>query len=239
MEKIIYLCRKLKAFTFDEIFVLAETPKEKLQKILEQLKTENIIKENAQGYVFIKEQANDTLKMVNANPVMLVETGDCNIFKNFKSNTVKNLTMEELEKIPEYNLKKFNKYMNLLKLTNGLYGQKLKAFIAEYNAKNPYEQTSYSSILRRRRGYILKGNSSLISKYGKIKRGWYDDKFYQLFKILYFSKERPSYQQCREAIAEHFNISIEKSPSVMHYRRKLKKEMSPDEVREKRYTICF
>ncbi len=31
MKKIRYLSRKLKAFTFEDIFLLAETPKEKLQ----------------------------------------------------------------------------------------------------------------------------------------------------------------------------------------------------------------
>ena len=32
MEKIIYLSKKLKAFTFDEIFLLAEMEKESLEK---------------------------------------------------------------------------------------------------------------------------------------------------------------------------------------------------------------
>lgn len=34
MGKIIYLSKKLKAFTFDEIFLLAEMEKEKLEKCL-------------------------------------------------------------------------------------------------------------------------------------------------------------------------------------------------------------
>ena len=54
MEKIIYLARKLKAFTFDEIYMLAEMSKEELNLILEKLVSENILKEDAQGYLFIK-----------------------------------------------------------------------------------------------------------------------------------------------------------------------------------------
>lgn len=54
MEKIIYLARKLKAFTFDEIFMLAEIPKEELSLMLEQLILENVLKEDSQGYLFIK-----------------------------------------------------------------------------------------------------------------------------------------------------------------------------------------
>ena len=54
MEKIVYLARKLKAFTFDEIFMLAEMPKEEISSILEQLISENVIKEDSQGYLFIK-----------------------------------------------------------------------------------------------------------------------------------------------------------------------------------------
>ena len=55
MEKLIYLARKLKAFTYNEIFMLAEMPKEELNQILEQLVTENVIKEDSQGYIFIKD----------------------------------------------------------------------------------------------------------------------------------------------------------------------------------------
>ena len=54
MKKIIYLARKLKAFTFDEIFMLAEIPKEELSSMLEQLISENVLKEDSQGYLFIK-----------------------------------------------------------------------------------------------------------------------------------------------------------------------------------------
>ena len=54
MKKIVYLARKLKAFTFDEIFMLAEMPKEEISSILEQLISENVIKEDSQGYLFIK-----------------------------------------------------------------------------------------------------------------------------------------------------------------------------------------
>lgn len=58
MEKLIYLARKLKAFTYNEIFMLAEMPKEELNELLEQLIAENVIKEDTQGYLFIKDSEN-------------------------------------------------------------------------------------------------------------------------------------------------------------------------------------
>ncbi len=58
MEKLIYLARKLKAFTYNEIFMLAEMPKEELNQLLEQLITENVIKKDTQGYLFIKDFEN-------------------------------------------------------------------------------------------------------------------------------------------------------------------------------------
>ncbi len=58
MEKLIYIARKLKAFTYNEIFMLAEMPKEELSQLLEQLVAENVIKEDTQGYLFIKDFEN-------------------------------------------------------------------------------------------------------------------------------------------------------------------------------------
>ncbi|MCI5823731.1 MAG: hypothetical protein MRZ90_02205 [Candidatus Gastranaerophilales bacterium] len=46
MEKIIYLSKKLKAFTFDEIFLLAEIEKENLEKCLNELVEDETLKQD-------------------------------------------------------------------------------------------------------------------------------------------------------------------------------------------------
>ncbi len=53
MDKIIYLAQKLQAFTFDDIFILAEIEKDKLTNMLEELVRANILNKNTQGYVFV------------------------------------------------------------------------------------------------------------------------------------------------------------------------------------------
>ena len=54
MEKIIYLSKKLKAFTFDEIFLLAEMEKENLEKCLNELVENGTLKQDAQGYIYVE-----------------------------------------------------------------------------------------------------------------------------------------------------------------------------------------
>ena len=54
MEKFIYLSKKLKAFTFDEIFLLAEMQKEELEKSLNELVEDGTLKQDLQGFVYIK-----------------------------------------------------------------------------------------------------------------------------------------------------------------------------------------
>lgn len=54
MEKIIYLSKKLKAFTFDEIFLLAEMEKESLEKCLNELIENETLKQDTQGYIYVE-----------------------------------------------------------------------------------------------------------------------------------------------------------------------------------------
>lgn len=54
MEKIIYLSKKLKAFTFDEIFLLAEMQKEELEKSLNELVENGTLKQDLQGFVYVE-----------------------------------------------------------------------------------------------------------------------------------------------------------------------------------------
>lgn len=58
MEKIIYFARKLKSFSFDDIFLLAEISKEKLKIILDELVEKGLLKKLSTGYIFIEQNIN-------------------------------------------------------------------------------------------------------------------------------------------------------------------------------------
>lgn len=66
MEKIIYLSKKLKAFTFDEIFLLAEMEKESLEKCLNELVENGTLKQDTQGYIYV-EQISTIIKDIIKN----------------------------------------------------------------------------------------------------------------------------------------------------------------------------
>ena len=246
-NKICYLSRKLKAFTFDELFVLAETPTDELKQILRTLVKENILKETSQGYVYCEFDyiPPPTEPKVKAESVKFVRDDD---FIKFKTKSLvpdytpaKNLSQEELEKIPEYNLRTYNKYMYLLKITNGLSGNRLKEFIKEYNLQNPTEPTSYQSVIRKRKAYIKFGNAALVSKYGQIRKPYYPDmpKYYKIFKEYYLKPYYYTIEQCRQKVAQKLRIPIQKLPSGMSFRRCLYKEMSLEEIHELRSKLCF
>ena len=65
------------------------------------------------------------------------------------------------------------------------------------------------------------------------------DKYFRVFKRLYLSPKFLSYQQCRDKISSTFKVPLEEVPSIMCFRRWLLKEMTSDEIREKRSLICF
>lgn len=56
MKKVLYLARKLKAFTFNDIYILAEIDKNELEKILAKLVEDSILKKDSQGYIYIEEK---------------------------------------------------------------------------------------------------------------------------------------------------------------------------------------
>lgn len=246
-KKICYLSRKLKAFTFEELYVLAETPKDELKQILQTMVKKNILKETSQGYVYCEFDyfPPPTEPKVKAESVKFVRDDD---YIKFKTKAVipdftpaTNLSQEELENIPEYNLRTYNKYMYLLKITNGLSGNRLKEFIKEYNLQNPTEPTSYQSVIRKRKAYVKFGDAALISKYGKVRKPYYPDMpiNYKIFKEYYLKPYSYTVEQCRQKVAQKLRIPIQKLPSCMSFRRCLYKEMSLEEIHALRSKLCF
>ena len=243
MKKIRYLSRKLKAFTFEDIFLLAETPKEKLQNTLQELITEGVLKKTNQGFVYceFKQIPPSTEPVVRNFAPKVVQEEDFVKFTEIYTPNIKNLTPQELEKIPEYNRKKRDKYLHLLKITNGLHGKKLMEFIKEYNELNPSNKTSYANLIRKRNAYVRYGDSALISNFGTPRKPYYTDMedYYAIFKNFYLTDYGVSLKKCRENVAKIFQIPLEKFPSVMSFRRRLYKDFTKEELRNIRSRLCF
>lgn len=243
MKKIRYLSRKLKAFTFEDIFLLAETPKEKLQSALQELIEEGVLKKTNQGFVFceFKQIPPPTEPVVRNTATRFIQNEGFVKFVEINTPNIKNLTSQELEEIPEYNRKKRDKYLHLLKMTNGLHGKELMEFIDEYNQLNPSNRTSYANLIRKRNAYVRYGDAALISKFGTPRKPYYPDmeEYYAIFKKFYLSNYGVSIRKSRENTAKIFQIPLEKFPSVMTFRRRLRKDFSSEEIRSIRKKLCF
>ena len=131
-KKICYLSRKLKAFTFEELYVLAETPKDELKQILQTMVKENILKKTSHGYVYCEFDyvPSPAKPEVKAETVKFVRDND---FIKFKTKSIipdytpaRNLSPEELEKIPIETLRKLEKYYDRIIQENDVKIKKLK-----------------------------------------------------------------------------------------------------------------
>lgn len=243
MKKIRYLSRKLKAFTFEDIFLLAETPKEKLLDALQELISEGVLKKTIQGFVYceFKQIPPPTEPVVKNFTTKFIRDEEFVKFAEILTPDIKNLTSQELEEIPEYNRKKRDKYLHLLKITNGLHGKKLMEFIKEYNKLNPSNKTSYANLIRKRNAYVRYGDFALVSKFGTPRKPYYPDMedCYAVFKKFYLSNYGMPLKKCRENVAKIFQIPLGKFPSSMTFRRRLYKDFTKEELRNIRSRLCF
>ncbi len=243
MKKVKFLARKLKAFSFNDIFSLAEMPREELQEKLNKLVEENILKNTAQGYIYYKFDyiPPPTAPTVKGAAVTFVRDDDYVKFSENNYGKMKSLTVEELNEIPEYNRKKYIKFFGLLKLTRGLYGKQLVEFIREYNKQNPDDKTCYANIIRKRNLYVKYGPEALVAKFGKPRKLYYPDmeKYYMVFKKYYFSPKKLNIEACRQLTAKELHIPLEQFPHRITFRRRLLKDYTTVEMKNKRNLLCF
>jgi len=140
------------------------------------------------------------------------------------------INAEIYSQTPDYNRSKADKYLAVLKASEGLAGRELKAFIAAWNQKHPEMKTSYPRILDARKKYEQEGLSALTAKYGhRAGETVTSDEDYQLFKSLYLTENRSSAQSCHAAVlgmaVRQRGVSRDDFPSVHAFTRRLEKEM--------------
>lgn len=98
---------------------------------------------------------------------------------------------------PEYNRRMFDKYANILQLSEALEGQKLKDWIEQWNREHPEIKTSYPSVMRARKEVRERGQGALIGNYGKSTgRSTVPDQAFEYFKSLYLKEGAPGGASC-------------------------------------------
>lgn len=155
--------------------------------------------------------------------------------------TDKSLELELYSRAPEYNRRKADKYLQILKVSAGLKGSALQNFISQWNVMNPEFQTSYPRIMEIRKIYAEQGISGLLGQYGK-KAGAsvVQDEWFETFKKYFLKEGAPSLQTCwiitlGETKQKDSSIDIGNFPAAISFQRKLKRDIPESAIYFARY----
>jgi hypothetical protein len=144
-------------------------------------------------------------------------------------------------KAPEYNRKRFDKYIQILTACEGLSGKQLKIFVNSWNEHNPALRTSYPRILDARKIVEKEGKAGLLGNYGKkAGRTIIPDLDYEYFKTLYLKPGRPTLETCwlstmGDAVKRNGGVIIEDYPCAKSFLNRLEKEVSESAIYLARY----
>ncbi|MFI3301133.1 MAG: hypothetical protein R3Y28_06905 [Candidatus Gastranaerophilales bacterium] len=243
MDKIIYLVKKMKAFTFGEMLIISELEETELRQYLNDLVVEGVLKNTIHGYVYLEEDfrvfSKKQYELNKSLPIKTELTGD---LKQYENKAWSEEDERFLAIIPEFNKKKYHKYMKLFLLTDYMNRRELMNFIELYNQRNPDDKTSYSSLMKARKNYMHYGARGIVGKYNNDRSHKHleaNEHFYKLFVQLYLSPLKPSYLTCMEEVAKCFDVDINTTPSRRRYKKYLLNNFSEYEIKNKRSTICF
>lgn len=132
---------------------------------------------------------------------------------------------------PEYNRRKYDKYMSVINAAGNLKGKKLKYFIDEWNMKHPEFKTSWPRVMDARKTLNELGPLGLLGSYGKLEGSSTVDGFdFEYFKTIYLKEGAPGAEICwRSTYGNNIKINEgvlpEKFPSVHAFMRKLKNDV--------------
>lgn len=134
---------------------------------------------------------------------------------------------------PEWARKHAQKYVTLLSKCEGLKGNSLKKFIANWNGSHRDQKTSYRTIIDIRKKYEKGGITALLPKYGKtVGKTTVDNRLFEYFKALYMKESDSSARSCwKYTIGEavRLGIDVDEVPSHASFLRRLKNEV-PEQV---------
>ena len=136
---------------------------------------------------------------------------------------------------PEWAKSQVEKYITVLKKSEGLKGEQLKNFIEAWNNQYENNKVSYPSIIKMRRRFRDGGVNSLLAKYGHtgVRAQIKDDEF-DYFKNLYLVEGAPSLKSCWELTLGYamktFNAKKSTFPSYMAFKRRLDREVPKQSI---------
>ncbi len=142
---------------------------------------------------------------------------------------------------PEWARRKADKYLMILKATEGLKGEELMSFINEWNQKHPDFKTSYQRVMDARKRYKEQGIAGLLAQYGKrAGKTKIKDEWFEYFKACYLKEGAPSLKSCwlrtlGYAKGQDSSIEVEGFPSAMTFLRRLEREVPEDAIYLARY----
>lgn len=135
---------------------------------------------------------------LNDGNIVRTDTGEViNTGTELRHQTEEEIENEIYTRAPEWQRRKADKYLQIIRTAAGLKGTALKQLIAEWNGINPDFKTSYDSVLEARKKYAEQGIMGLLAKYGhsagttKIK-----DEYLNYFKAAYLKEGAPSVKSC-------------------------------------------
>ncbi len=149
--------------------------------------------------------------------------------------------MESYTNAPVYARKKADKYMSILKASEGMKGTALKSFINDWNRKHPDMKTSYQRVVEAKKLFKEQGITGLLAKYGSkagtTKIGSED---YEYFKSLFLKEGAPTLQSCYNstygnAIKRNCGVVPEDFPSPSAFLRYLEKNVPEQFIYAARY----
>ncbi len=143
---------------------------------------------------------------------------------------------------PEYARRKADKYIQIIKASEGLRGDELKEFIAvEWNRKHPNFKTSYPRVIESRKAYEEQGIAGLLAKYGKATGTTsVKDEWFEYFKAAYLKEGAPSLRSCWVKVVGFARpgdpeLKVSEFPSPKAFLRRLEKEIPEDAIFIARY----
>lgn len=141
--------------------------------------------------------------------------------------------------LPAWARRTVDKYLSLISAGAGMKGVALRAFVGEWNAKNPGNRTSYQRVVAARKIYREKGVIGLAGKWGRLanRKGTapaIHDEWFAYFKTAFLIEGGPSVKSCWLKTAGFArrtdpSFAMDTFPSAITFLRRLESEI-PEET---------
>lgn len=244
IEKLLKRQTRLK---FDELLILSELEEGELEKILQNLISEGVIKKVGDEYIYIlpliaeahkKSKKKNKFKKYNSIKRDLKAFSTEipkkeKVFRNEKE-------IEQFNSIPDYAKKFVFKYLTAMKAAGALGGKALQLFLKNFAEHNPDYKVSYTSFMRVKKDYARYGIAGVVPDYGNRTPLATTDEEYTIFKKLYLTPDSRSLASCLKIMKEKGVFGDRLIiPTENTFKRRLLKDFSVEEIKQIRTKHIF